>query len=669
VTGLGPVDPQVAARLSAAAAEAGSRDGWARWLALAGQARVQTDPAGDPALLVDPLTRLFHARGYTLATGEPGQVRVDRAQHTVTLQPAVTADLRIMQDLAHAAAHLMLHPDRDPQADCAGQDRAEALSVAYLVAAHAGITLPIPDALPDPQQWAAGADPAGVVREATRRVWSAADRLGHALTPGPQAHAQQLRDTRRRAAAHRTADLATRAQALRVYADSSLPLPPPQASAEHARLYDAICAADRWYTLQLAGAVDGPAWQMLTERGLADIASDPQWMVGYAPPGWTGLTDHLRSLGFTDQELLDAGLAARTRRGTLVDRFRNRLLFGLRDGEGRIVGFIGRALDGQTPKYLNSPGTVLFDKSRLLFGLAEQKAALAAGARPVLVEGPTDVLAVAVAARQTGRPLAAVAACGTAFTAEHAQLLDRATPGREGITVAYDPDPAGLQAAARAYQVLRDLDPRLHHATLHDGLDPAELLVSAGPAALHTALTDPARLRPLAAAVIDQRTAWLDDGPRFWVTDPNGSGLATEERIGEAYRHVPDHRFAALRTVAPLIATEDPSRVSKLIAYTADSLNLRLSDVTSAVLDAVSDLSGAALARLRTASIDAPTRPAVAPDRGALAHTGRQAAAGVLAAAYPPADRTSASPTPPSHSPPDRSQPVPEPLTTRRSRT
>ncbi|OHV56283.1 MULTISPECIES: toprim domain-containing protein [Frankia] len=615
VSGPGPVEPQVAAHLSAAAAQAGSRDGWARWLALAGQARTRANPVRDAALLVDPLTRLFHARGYSLAAGERGQVRMDRVHRTVTHPPTFLADLGIMQDLAHAAAHLMLHPDLGPQVDCVGRDRAEALSVAYLVAAHAGVPLPVPDALPDPRQWAAGADPAGVVREATRRVWSAADRLGHALAPGPRPGAQQLREARRRANTPRTEGLATRARTLRVHADSSLPPPPRQASAEHARLYDAIRAAARWYTLHLTGAADGPAGRMLAERGLADVASDPRWMVGYAPPGWTGLVDQLHALGFTEQELLDAGLAARTRRGTLVDRFRHRLLFGLRDPDGRIVGFIGRALDGQTPKYLNSPTTVLFDKSRLLFGLAEQRDLLAAGARPVVVEGPTDVLAVAVAARQTGRALAAVAACGTAFTADHARVLGSATPGRDGITVAHDPDPAGLRAAARAYQVLRDLDTRLHHADLPAGADPAGLLATAGPDALRAALSDPARLRPLAAAVIDQRLAWLDDDHRRFL----------------------EHQFTALRAVAPIIATEDPALVGGLVSYTAGRIGLDASDVIGAVFDAVGDLSGAALARLHSGTGNRSAAEISAA--AALPGAGGPRAAAALAAAYPSSTR------------------------------
>jgi hypothetical protein len=174
--------------------------------------------------------------------------------------------------------------------------------------------------------------------------------------------------------------------------------------------------------------------------------------------GWTALVDHLRTRGYTDAQLLDAGIGLRTRRGTVVDRFRDRLMFPVRDPGGqRIVGFLGRALveAEDTPRYLNSPATALYRKGEVLYGLGAEPArrALADGARPVLVEGPLDAIAVTGAG---GGRYAGVAPCGTALTTAQVAALDtHAGPlaGR-GVITAFDHDPGGRQAALRAYQLL-----------------------------------------------------------------------------------------------------------------------------------------------------------------------------------------------------------------------
>ena len=156
------------------------------------------------------------------------------------------------------------------------------------------------------------------------------------------------------------------------------------------------------------------------------------WTTGYAPPGWTALTGHLRSEGFTNQELLDAGLVLTTRRGTIVDRFRDRLTFGIRDAQGDLVGFTGRAAPGagsDCPKYLNSPRTPIFDKRLLLFGLAEQTDRLTSGHVPVLTEGPLDAIAF------TSTDCVGVAVCGTALTDEQRRELARVVEEQAGRRV------------------------------------------------------------------------------------------------------------------------------------------------------------------------------------------------------------------------------------------
>ncbi len=181
------------------------------------------------------------------------------------------------------------------------------------------------------------------------------------------------------------------------------------------------------------------------------------WVIGYATPGWTTLTDHLRAtMAATDTELLDAGLSRQARSNQLIDVFRDRLLFGLHNPDGTLVGFTGRAAPGaddHAPKYLNTPTTIAYRKSEVLFGLAET--AHLTDATPALAEGPLDAIALTLAGNGH---LAGVATCGTALTPAHAELLvPRATTdwmAGPRILVAPDNDTAGHAAAARAHALL-----------------------------------------------------------------------------------------------------------------------------------------------------------------------------------------------------------------------
>src|SRR5436190_16706183 len=169
-------------------------------------------------------------------------------------------------------------------------------------------------------------------------------------------------------------------------------------------------AAARFFAARLPGSWV-PAY--LAGRGFGEQALRP-WTVGYAPAGWRALTDCLRDLGYGDAAIQAAGLARRTRRGALVDFFRDRAMLGVRWPDGTLAGFTGRARPGGArpgPVYLNSRTTGLYHKGSLLFGLYEGRRALAAGARPVLVEGPPDAIAVSAAG-----PYAGVSPCGTALT-------------------------------------------------------------------------------------------------------------------------------------------------------------------------------------------------------------------------------------------------------------
>lgn len=238
----------------------------------------------------------------------------------------------------------------------------------------------------------------------------------------------------------------------------------------------------------------------------SDLTADPRFSPGYAPAGWTALVNHLRNLGATEEELLAAGLAHRARTGAVIDRFRDRLIFPIHDVDGAIRGFIARrnptaANDGRArPKYLNTPHTDLYTKGEHLLGLYENRAALATGAIPALVEGPLDALAITLAG--DGQTVG-IATLGTALTDKQADLLlPHIRVGGPGVLVATDNDPAGQRAAERIYWQLTTRGDGPRRLALPDGLDPADLLHRDGAAALRTAIETSASL---ADALLDAR--------------------------------------------------------------------------------------------------------------------------------------------------------------------
>lgn len=215
----------------------------------------------------------------------------------------------------------------------------------------------------------------------------------------------------------------------------------------------------------------------LQQRGIDSAALPEQWPLGYAPSGWTRLVDKLRGQ-FPDQALLDAGVARRSSRGTLIDTFRDRVMFLVHDLYGQVAGFIGRDLSGShtAPKYLNTHQNTLFDKGSLLYGLHEGRAANPSARQPVVVEGPIDVLAITARAGVTGeRDLLPVAASGTAFTTIHAcHVAGVAFEHLAPVVLAFDGDAAGRAAAVRAGERLRTVGLDVRVAVLPNGTDPAD---------------------------------------------------------------------------------------------------------------------------------------------------------------------------------------------------
>lgn len=281
-------------------------------------------------------------------------------------------------------------------------------------------------------------------------------------------------------------------EAVRTLAEQAgMPLPETDAKAAAAEqrakgLVEAMEAAARWYGVQLRSARGGEARAYLDRRGLSD-ETIARFGLGYAPEARDALTRHLLDSGFARETLVEAGLSGLAEEsGALYDRFRNRVIFPIRDPRDRCIAFGGRALrDGPWPKYLNSQETPLFNKSRVLFNHGPARAASRGEAAVVVVEGYMDVIALAQAGIDT-----AVAPLGTAMTAEHLTHLWRMS---DEPVIALDGDEAGARAAERAARVaLSGLQPgkTLGFVTLPGGLDPDDFIRQRGAEAFRALLAE-----------------------------------------------------------------------------------------------------------------------------------------------------------------------------------
>ncbi len=184
------------------------------------------------------------------------------------------------------------------------------------------------------------------------------------------------------------------------------------------------------------------------KRGFSD-ETIRQFGIGYAPPGWHNMLEHLKEIGYSEEQILEAGIATKNDKGNVYDRFRHRLMIPIRDERGRVAGFGARALDpDDNPKYLNSPQTPLFDKSRTLFALDVAKSAIRDTETAVIVEGYVD----AITAHQAGFTNV-VAQMGTAMTDTQLRTLARSA---RKIILALDSDAAGQNATMRSLEVARE---------------------------------------------------------------------------------------------------------------------------------------------------------------------------------------------------------------------
>ena len=249
------------------------------------------------------------------------------------------------------------------------------------------------------------------------------------------------------------------------------------------RLLAANKAAHDYFREQLETADAAPARDMLLSRGFSrELIYD--FECGYAPRGWDPMTKHLLRKGFEVQELIDAGLSSMGKRGP-IDKFRGRLIWPIKDTAGNVIGFGARKLFEDDPlgKYINTQDTLLYHKSKVLFGIDKAKKNIAEKHQTVVVEGYTDVMAMHAAGVDT-----AVATCGTAFGGDHMSLIRRLMLDdsffRGELIYTFDGDEAGQKAAMRAFETDAEFGAQSFVAVAPDGMDPCDLRLARGDSAV-----------------------------------------------------------------------------------------------------------------------------------------------------------------------------------------
>ena len=411
------------------------------------------------------------------------------------------------------------------------------------------------------------------------------------------------------------------------------------------RLLDAHKIAAEFFERNLYSPDAQEAQRFLGARGF-DPAATRKFGVGYAPRGWDHLLKHLRSQGFTDEELKATGMFSEGNRG-LYDRFRGRIIWPIRTIAGETIGFGARRLfdDDQGPKYLNTPETQLYKKSQVLYGIDLAKRDMTKNKQVVIVEGYTDVMAAHLAGITT-----AVATCGTAFGPGHIKMVRRmiTDDGSGGeIIFTFDGDAAGQKAAMAAFQEDQRFVAQTFVAVAENGMDPCDLRLHKGDAAVRSLI---ASRRPLFEFAIDSTLAKYD--------------LATLEG-----------RVLAMRAIAPIIAgIKDRDLRPAYMRKVSGQLGLELDEIQRAVayaqnhpkLSRSQQAEATAVApryeRLNEEPQGVPGAPGYAGIQGAVHadapydpaydapppedHTAPSAYAGQNAAAHPPSNIQPAAPQP-----------------------
>lgn len=341
-----------------------------------------------------------------------------------------------------------------------------------------------------------------------------------------------------------------------------------------ARILEANEAAASYFQEQLNTEGAAAGRQFLTGRGF-DTAAAELFGLGFAPKGWSGLTDHLKAKGFSIDELVTAGLAAKSDKGG-YDKFRGRLIWPIRDSGGSVIGFGARKLfdDDTGPKYLNTSDTPVYHKSQVLYGIDLARKDMAKGQQVVVVEGYTDVMACHLAGVTT-----AVATCGTAFGDEHIRVINRiiGSSGKAAqVIFTFDPDAAGQKAAMRAFEDSSKFEAQVFVAVGPDGLDPCDLRSERGDEAVQAMLVSK---KPIFEFAIRQKLANFD------LNSLEG-------------------RVLAVRSAASVIAAiRDQALRPAYIRELAGWVNLPTEEVALVVQESIKNQRASDVAHLRT---DAP---------------------------------------------------------------
>lgn len=263
-------------------------------------------------------------------------------------------------------------------------------------------------------------------------------------------------------------------------------------------IYHANDVALRFFRRCLAGEGGREAREYWRRRGLSEETAE-LFQVGLAPAGWDGLIRAAEKEGISAAALADAGLVVRRDEGGFYDRFRNRLVFPLLVSGNRTVGFGGRSLGDQEPKYLNSPETPVYRKGHYLYGLAQVRPALRAAREAILVEGYMDLVSLYQAGFHH-----VVASAGTALSPDQARLIARYA---DKVFVAYDGDSAGIDAAIRAAETLVTLGIKVRVVALPDGSDPDSYVRDQGSDAMKERLAQALDFIEFLAAMRPGRTS------------------------------------------------------------------------------------------------------------------------------------------------------------------
>lgn len=366
------------------------------------------------------------------------------------------------------------------------------------------------------------------------------------------------------------------------------------------RLLEMHEVAQRFFTQSLEGEHGQIGREFLEGRGFP-LSSSKEFGLGFAPKSWDSLTNQLKRAGFTEEEILAGGLASEGGRG-IYDRFRGRVVWPIKDMTSRTIGFGARRLfdDDQGPKYLNTPETALYHKNQVLYGLDLAKKDIAKTKRVVIVEGYTDVMAAHLAGVTQ-----AVATCGTAFGPEHVKIVRRllGDDPTGQVIFTFDGDAAGQKAALRAFEFESEFTAQTFVAVEPAGLDPCDLRMQKGDAALRELIDG---RKPLFEFVITTAIS------RYDLDSVEG-------------------RIAAVKASAEVLADiRDRNSLSHYYRFVAGRIGVDIDEVESAVRDARKRPKKTQPNQARQPQAGSPPAPSQAPPGPPQAPPGvAQASAGV----------------------------------------